>query len=399
MAVDSEENGGSRQGWEKVERGKRGRSAEKEGDRVVKMVRAEEDFRVIFKLKDQVGGGFRAMNPLKVAESLRCVGEGLDARILPNGAMLLLCRNMDQVGKAMKVGKILGKRVEVIIPEKKSELKGVIYGVCADISEEEIKENIRGGKATDVKRFKAKEGGNINTPVLISFDGSVLPARVFLGCLSFQVRPYQRPPLRCFKCQRFGHMAASCRGNRRCAKCGKDHDILKCGQLVSKCCNCGGNHMASFKECGHFLKARQVQEVRDQHKISYAEALKKVEGSRAPDPVVRMPVSGPTVSRQQPSQVLSRQEVVINKEALLAFMVDVIYGAREKKSRSDVIKFVSEAAMRFLGVKDYSPQSLHEYMRVNQEQAVQESSSQPEREEEEGEDMDDGALFEDLDDV
>lgn len=112
-----------------------------------------------------------------------------------------------------------------------------------------------------------------------------------------------------------------------------------------------------------------------------------------------MPVRGLAVSRQQPHQVLSRQEIVINKEALLAFMVDVIYGAREKKSRSDVIKFVSEAAVRFLGVKDYSPQSLHEYMRVSQEQTVQESSSQSERGDEEGEDMDDGGLVEDIDDV
>ena len=212
--------------------------------------------------------------------------------------------------------------------------------MCADISEVEIKENIRGGKATDVKRFKAKEGGTKNTPVLITFDGSLLPARVFIGCLSFQVRPYQRPPLRCFKCQRFGHMAASFRGNRHCAICGEDHDTLKCEQLASKCCNCGGNHLASYKECGHFLKARQVQEVRDQHKISYAETLKKMERSKTSGPVARMPVSGLVVSRQQPSQVLSQQEIVINKEALLAFMIDVIYGVWEKKSRSDVIKSV-----------------------------------------------------------
>lgn len=67
----------------------------------------------------------------------------------------------------------------------------------------------------------------------------------------------------------------------------------------------------------------------------------------------------------------------------------------KKKSRSDVIKFMSEAAVRFLRVKDYSPQSLHEYMRVSQEQAVQEPSSQSERGDEEGEDMDDGGLFDD----
>ena len=52
----------------------------------------------------------------------------------------------------------------------------------------EIKENIRGEKATDAKRFKAKEGGTKNTPVLITFDGSLLPARVFIGYLSGHIK-------------------------------------------------------------------------------------------------------------------------------------------------------------------------------------------------------------------
>lgn len=35
-----------------------------------------------------------------------------------------------------------------------------------------------------------------------------------------------------------------------------------------------------------------------------------------------------------------------NKEALLTFSVDVLYGAQDKHSRRDIIKFVSEAAIR-----------------------------------------------------
>uniref|UniRef100_A0AAV2J6X9 Uncharacterized protein n=1 Tax=Knipowitschia caucasica TaxID=637954 RepID=A0AAV2J6X9_KNICA len=36
--------------------------------------------------------------------------------------------------------------------------------------------------------------------------------------------------------------------------------------------------MASSKDCAVFAKAKRVQEVKEQHKISYAEAVKKVEG-------------------------------------------------------------------------------------------------------------------------
>ena len=55
----------------------------------MKMSRAVEEHLVLFKLKDQLAGGFRAMNPLKVAESLKCVGKGIDAQILPNGVLLV----------------------------------------------------------------------------------------------------------------------------------------------------------------------------------------------------------------------------------------------------------------------------------------------------------------------
>lgn len=155
--------------------------------------------------------------------------------------------------------------------------------------------------------------------------------------------------------------------------------------------------MASFKECGHFVKAKQVQEVRDQHKISYAAALKRVEGARGPVNVGSIPVGGSLVSHH-PSSVMTNQ-IVINKESLLAFIVDVIYGAREKKSRSDIIKFVSEAAVRFLGVKEYSPQSLHEFMKARQVLSRQESRSPSELGDEEGEDMEDTEFCEDVDEV
>lgn len=349
--------------------GKRDRvdtSLEKEGDRTVKMVKAAEEYKVMFKLMDQSGGGFKAVNPLKLADSLRGIGEGLDARVLANGALLVICKNKDQVGKARKVGKLAGKKVEVSIFENVEMVKGVIYGVCADMTEGEIKDNIKGGKVYNVKRFKAREGGNPNAPVLISFIGKVLPERVFIGCLSYQVKAYQRPPVRCFKCQRYGHMAASCNGGRRCAKCGGDHDIVSCGELTLKCCNCGGSHMASSRECHQFMKAKQVQEIRDQKKMSYAEAVKKVERETSAQSVVNKPSSGSGSAGVSHSPPNNQEVLVVNKEDLLAFIVDVLFGTRERKSRSDIIKFVSEAAVRFLGLRDYTPQALHSFMRTSQ---------------------------------
>lgn len=206
--------------------------------------------------------------------------------------------------------------------------------------------------------------------------------------------------MRCFKCQRFGHMAGSCNGGRRCAKCGGDHDIVSCSVPAPKCCNCGGSHMASSKECHQFIKAKQVQEIKESQKIAYAEALKKVgKNTNTPSSVKtspNVPIEGSRLLPNSSNQGL----VVVNKEALLAFMVDVLYGARDKQSRSDIIKFVSEAAVRFLGFKDYAPQDLHAFMRARQEPLCQpDPGDESEEDEEEGCDIEECDFEDNIDDV
>ena len=358
---------------------KRGASAEG-GQSGGKMRKTDStEFKITFKVKDPKGvGGFRAVNPLKIAESLKSVGD-VEARILANGMLMVLCKNAETQKKAAAVKKIAGQSIEMYVSNRVEGVKGVIYGVSADITENEMKEQIMGDVIVkEVKRFKARSDGNPNAPVLLTFDGDSLPPRVFIGCLSFQVKKYERPPLRCFKCQRFGHVAASCRGSQRCTKCGGEHDLLECDVTDTKCCNCGGTHMASFRGCLHFEKAKRVQDVKEQHKISYAEALKKVEGrsdnvsvfvgshSQIPDPS--------TSCHKSPAPAIPDDSIVVKKESLLAFMVDVVCATRPPKkgkdlNRSDIMKAVVEAAGRFLGVGSYDPTELHKYMRDSQEKA------------------------------
>ena len=331
-----------------------------------KMMRTERpEFKVVYKLRDPKGsGGFRAVNPLKIAESLRGVGEGLEARILANGTLMLTCKTAEQQKKAAGVKKLAGQSVESAVVSRIEGIKGVIYGVCADITEKEMREQIRGGQVREVKRFKARSDGSPDAPVLITFEGDSLPARVFLGCLAFQVRKYERPPIRCFKCQRYGHVAAVCRGTQRCNKCGGVHDLLNCEAAESKCCNCGGSHMASFRGCVHSEKARHVQEVKEQHNISYAEAVRRIDGGRGSAGSSQM---APLPARlPRPAVPLPADSIVVQKESLMAFMADVVYATRGKGSRSDIIRAVVEAAGRFLGTGSYSPESLYEFMKGRQ---------------------------------
>lgn len=55
------------------------------------------------------------------------------------------------------------------------------------------------------------------------------------------------PPLRCYKCQRYGHVAAQCRGKPRCAKCGGGHEYGGCGEKAElRFCSCGDPHSTAY---------------------------------------------------------------------------------------------------------------------------------------------------------
>lgn len=90
-------------------------------------------------------------------------------------------------------------------PRSVSQTKGMIYNISNDVSEEELMRSLKGGNITGVKRMGKNDRGF--TPILLTFKDEELPKKVMLGYMSYSVRTYERPPLRCFKCQKFGHGA------------------------------------------------------------------------------------------------------------------------------------------------------------------------------------------------
>lgn len=100
--------------------------------------------------------------------------------------------------------------------------KGVITGVPVSVGMEEIKKNVRGRKVIKAQSLKTTREGRKkeSETILIEFEEDNIPLKVFLGFLSYPVRVYVPKPLRCFNCQRFGHIAGKCKEQRICARCG-----------------------------------------------------------------------------------------------------------------------------------------------------------------------------------
>lgn len=64
----------------------------------------------------------------------------------------------------------------------------------------------------------------------------------------------------CFKCCGFGHVSKYCKGKQCCHKCGKEHYVSDCNEVVLRCPNCtklklnNVNHSARDKTCPSFKR-------------------------------------------------------------------------------------------------------------------------------------------------
>lgn len=143
----------------------------------------------------------------------------------------------------------------------------------------ELKRNIKEGNVIEAKRLQRKRE---SLSVMLRFESSeVLPSKVRIGYVRFHVREYVRAPLRCYNCQRYGHIASVCRAKKRCAHCGEEHEYGKCGRNVeAKCCNCGGAQNVAYRGCEVSKRAVEIEKERDGNKLSYVETVKKVDSGK-----------------------------------------------------------------------------------------------------------------------
>lgn len=80
-------------------------------------------------------------------------------------------------------------------------------------------------------------------------------------CIRFE-QPYKKRDItQCTKCQNFGHTKNYCYRQPRCVKCADNHLTVNCTWTEKRkdvnCCNCNGNHPASWKGC---IVRKQLQQ-------------------------------------------------------------------------------------------------------------------------------------------
>lgn len=323
---------------------------------------SKEDYKVLMKFANSNG-----INPVKLTKALKkAVGDIESAKTLRNGNILIFCKNEKQQKALRSVKSMLGQTVSCII-YKRAWLKGVISGIPIEVSTDTLKSNISGAKVTEAKRLKCvrnKEKVD-SLSVVLQFEEEKMPERVYIGYVSYLVRAYVPPPVRCFKCQKYGHVAAVCKGNQRCARCSGNHEYGKCGQGTKpRCCNCGGEHSAGFGGCMVHKNAVKIQNVRIHEGISYSEAVKKVKQTEeGQGNEVTIQMNEYNRSSQTQHKINEDELFKVGKVEFMTFLAEVINCAAQTVSRTERIKIIIKAAEKHLQFEGITLEQVNEKLK------------------------------------
>lgn len=167
--------------------------------------------------------------------------------------------------------------------ERKIWKKVVIHKAPVDMETEYIRQET---ESIWAHRITKKINGEIKlTPTVILAYEEAPPERVFVGLYTFKTEPFIPTPIRCNKCQKFGHKTKNCRNDHKtCARCAGAHEIESCPaqKADAKCANCGGPHSSAYKGCQKYKTTATALKYTVQEGISYKAALQKSNAETKP---------------------------------------------------------------------------------------------------------------------
>ncbi|GBO28160.1 hypothetical protein AVEN_66675-1 [Araneus ventricosus] len=230
---------------------------------------------------------FHGVSPFLVEKAITgSVGHVKSTKKLRSGDLLVEVESPKQAKEISRI-KALSTIPVIVKPHATlNSSKGFIScGELLNESEEKITEDLKSQGVIHVRRITIRRDGQLlNTKHLIlTFDYNKLPENIKAGYMRLSVRTYIPNPLRCFKCQRFGHSKTSCRGTLTCARCAEvGHESTDCTR-TEKCVKCKGEHTSFSRNCFAWKQEKEIITTKIKKQISYQEARKLVK-SQTPTP-------------------------------------------------------------------------------------------------------------------
>ena len=208
---------------------------------------------------------------------------------LRDGSIEVEFLNSEEAAKALSAtrfvfaeGRASGRRLTsislVVEPHRtKNSCRGVINCFdLRDVSDDDIADGLADFGVTAARRILTKRGTVRTNNIILTFDSTDMPNEIHVGYVKVRVRPFVPAPMRCYRCQRFGHTKDNCRGKPTCSKCAsQDHTDENCDSETPRCVNCEEGqtpHSAYDRSCPTYVKEKEINTIKATRNISFKEA-------------------------------------------------------------------------------------------------------------------------------
>ena len=197
------------------------------------------------------------------------------------GAFLVECSTRKASDCLLKRNEkiFVDRQIKVSIHPQLNSSKGIIRcRELRDVNEAEIRTNLANQGVIKVEKALILRDGKKEPTgtIFLTFAMTRLPETITVGYMKVKVVPYIPSPLRCFRCQHYGHGSRSCKSAETCRDCGKaKHEGGCVGPKY--CVNCKGPHSANSRDCPAWKTEQEIQRVKTIERCSFVEARRKVE--------------------------------------------------------------------------------------------------------------------------
>ncbi|GBO18982.1 hypothetical protein AVEN_275680-1 [Araneus ventricosus] len=230
-------------------------------------------FSKFYVISSEANNDLKLTSPILIHKTiLALVGDVKSIKKLNNGNLLIEVLNSKQAENLIKLEKIGNIQVKASPHHTLNHSKGVVSEseFQRDL-EEDLLDCLKNQNVIVVKRITLKRNGQ-NFPtkhLILTFNNPTLPKSVKIAYINCPVKPYIPDPIRCFKCQKFGHTITACRSNKEnCARCSlPDHNSQTCKSTTPKCFNCSGEHPSFSRSCPRYKLEKEIQTIKITKKI------------------------------------------------------------------------------------------------------------------------------------
>ena len=226
---------------------------------ILDQIASPKDFRSSDKINKELSRYPETQNKTKRAYCLPQGGVALHLKEGEKSETFIKEFPIGAFGKVGSVHQIIGGKCN-----KQKNWVAYARNIPVNINSSSLKASIdsSGDKVVTVHRLSYSRSGRILPVIRVTFQDH----KYYQECCSEGIHipgtkqkttvfdpERRRKVIRCYNCQRFGHIGKICLHKSRCMNCGKEEcDNQDC--VSTPCCaNCGGNHKADSSRCPTFL--------------------------------------------------------------------------------------------------------------------------------------------------